>query len=153
MSLGGAAPSVRDTHSFHVTYNDSSSEPLTGAVTAFGTGSTVVGPSNLATNLLPSGTVTSTTPTFTWTDPVGGSTYSYSFYLSDTNGNTIWQIPGNNSKMSGFDSSILSITWGTDPTGSGSTATLGTLSSGTQYNWSIFVQDSKGNLSQASVYY
>lgn len=149
----GDVPSVGDSYSFNVTYSDGTSGTITAVVTAFGTGTTIVGASDLATNLTPSGTGTSTTPTFTWTDPVGGSTYVYSFYLSDGNGNTIWQIPGNNSKSNGFPSSTTSITWGTDPTGGGSTPAVGSLSSGAQYNWSITIQDSNGNQAYATVYY
>jgi hypothetical protein len=149
----GGVPSVGDSYSFHVTYIDGTSETVTGAVTAFGSGTAIVGASDLATNLTPNETGTSTTPTFTLTDPVGGSAYVYSFYLSDSNGNTIWQIPGNNSKTNGFSSSITSITWGTDPTGGGSTPVGGSLTSGAQYNWSITIQDTKGNQAQSSVYY
>jgi hypothetical protein len=151
-SIGGA-PSVGDSYSFNVTYSDGTSGALTAVVTAFGSGTTIVGASDLATNLAPNGTGTSTTPTFTWTDPVGGSAYVYSFYLSDSNGNTIWQIPGNNSNSNGFTSSTTSITWGIDPTGGGSTPVGGSLSGGAQYNWSISIQDSNGNQAQSSVYY
>jgi hypothetical protein len=150
-SIGGF-PTVGDSYSFNVTYSDGTTSTVTAAVTAFGTGTTVVGASDLATNLAPNGTGTNTTPTFTWTDPVGGSAYTYSFYLSGNIG-TIWQIPGNNSNSNGFTSSTTSITWGTDPTGGGSTPLVGSLSSGAQYNWSITIQDSNGNQAQSSVYY
>jgi hypothetical protein len=94
-------------------------------------------------------------PNFSWTDASTstGSGFSYSFYLSanSCSGNcTIWQIPGQNSNTNGFASSITSITWGTDPTGGGSTPSVGSLTTGDQYNWSITVQDSNGNQAQTS---
>ena len=113
-----------------------------------------MGASDLATNLSPNGTSsTSTTPTFTWTDPTGASSYTYQFFISDNNGNTLWQIPGQNSSSSGFDSSITSITWGTDPTDASNTPSVGSLTSGTTYSWQIQVQDSAGNQAQTQVNY
>jgi hypothetical protein len=104
---------------------------------------------------------TSTTPTFTWTDSSSstGSDFNYSFYLSDNSscsGNcTIWQIPGQNSKSNGFSSSILSITWGIDPTGDTSNVPSPDvpLTTGDVYNWQIQVQDPNGNQAQTNVWY
>ena len=108
-----------------------------------------------ATNLAPTtGSSTSTQPTFTWTDPASASSYTYQFYISDNNGNQIWQIPSNNSKSNGFSSSITSITWGTDPTGdSSNTPSPSILTTGVQYNWQIQLQDTNGNSTQTQVDY
>ncbi len=151
VSMDGATPSVGDAYVFHVTYKDGTTEDLTALVTGWNGTSTIVGAGNLATNLSPSGTG-STTPTFTWTDPPGASSYIYQFYLWGNMGNTIWQIPGQNSDSSGFDSSITSITWGTDPTDASNTPS-GSLSSGTTYSWQIQIQDSAGNQAQTQVYF
>ncbi|MDE3188074.1 MAG: putative Ig domain-containing protein, partial [Acidobacteriota bacterium] len=146
ISVNGDRPTTSDAYAFLVTYSDGTSETLTATVSAV--------LDAFATNLAPQGTSsTSTTPTFTWTDPSSASSYIYQFYLWDSNGNTIWQIPGNNSKLNGFDSTITSITWGTDPTGGGSTPTVGSLTSGATYNWQISVQDSNGNSAQTQVDY
>jgi hypothetical protein len=72
--------------------------------------------------------------------------------LSDNNGNTIWQRPGNNSNLNGFASTITSIVWGTDPTGDTSnTPSVPSLTTGTTYTWWINVQDSNGNTAQQQV--
>jgi hypothetical protein len=129
-------------------------------VTGWNGGATVVSASDAPTALAPNDTSsTSTTPTFTWTDSSSalGANFSYSFYISQNTGCsgncTIWQIPGNNSKSNGFSSSTTSITWGTDPTGGGSTPSVGSLTTGDVYNWSIQVQDVDGNSAQISVWY
>ena len=146
VGINGVQPNVGDTYSFKVTYSDQTSETLSASVTAV--------LSAFPTNLAPTGAGTSTTPTFTWTDPTNASSYIYQFYLWDQNGNTIWQIPGNNSKVSGFTSSITSITWGTDPTGdTTNTPTVTSLTSGATYNWSIAAQDANGNSAQTQVQY
>jgi hypothetical protein len=148
LNIGSVAPVVGDTYTFNVTYSDGTSGTLTASVTAV--------LSSFATSLAPTtGTSVSTTPTFTWTNPVCGacSTYLYSFNLNDQTGNTIWQIPGNNSNSNGFSSAITSITWGTDPTGGGSTPTLGSLSTSTNYSWQIQIQDSNGNSAVTQVNY
>ncbi len=137
-------PKVGDAYAFLVTYSDGSTETVTGTVTGVVTG--------LATAATPSGNVPGdTSPTFTWTDPANASSYTYQFYLSDNNGNTIWQIPSNNSNSNGFSSSITSITWGTDPTGSNDLPSVTTLTSGTTYNWQISVQDANGNQGTTAV--
>src|SRR5205807_2301360 len=107
-----------------------------------------------ATSLDPQiGISVSTTPTFTWTDPINASSYTYQFNMNDSNGNTIWQIPGSNSNSNGFTSSTTSITWGTDPTGGGSTPSIGSLTLGTNYSWQIQVQDNNGNSAVTQVQY
>ncbi len=152
VNLNGATPAVGDTYTFSVTYSGSSTpETVTAAVTAFGSTGAIVGAGDLATSLSPAVSGTST-PTFTWTDPSSASNYTYQFQLGYGNGGTIWQIPGQNSNSNGFDSSITSITWGTDPTGGGSTPSLSPLTPGT-YNWQISVQDSKGNQANKQTYF
>lgn len=145
ININTTQPKVGDTYSFLVTYSDGSSETVTASVSALLTG--------FATALSPSGSVPgNTTPTFTWTDPANASSYTYQFYLSDSSGNTIWQIPGQNSNLNGFSSSITSITWGTDPTGdSTNTPSVPSLTTGTTYNWQITVQDANGNSAQTQV--
>ncbi len=138
-------PAVGDTYDLLVTYSDGTSEhltvPVTGVMNAF------------ATALDPSGTSsTSLTPTFAWTDPANANTYQYSFYMNDSLGNMIWQLPGNNSQSNGFTSSITSIVWGTDPTGGNSSPT-GALTHGTTYYWQIQVTDSNGNSTQQRTFY
>lgn len=137
-NLGSAVPNVGDAYSFMVTYSDGTTETLTSSVTAVLTA--------FATALSPSGSVPGqTTPTFSWTDPSSASSYTYQFNLTDNNGNTIWQIPGNNSNSGNFSSSITSITWGTDPTGANNPPSVSSLTSGVTYNWQIAVQDANGN--------
>ena len=146
VSVNSDTPTVGDAYSLVVTYSDGTSETLTATVSAV--------LNAFATNLAPQGTSsTSTTPTFTWTDPASASSYIYQFNLWDSTGATIWQIPGNNSNMNGFDSTITSITWGTDPTGGGSTPTVGSLTTGATYSWQISVQDANGNSAQTQVDY
>jgi large repetitive protein len=155
-------PNVGDTYGFTVTYSDGTQDTgttVTGAVTGWNGGSSVVDASDAPSGLAPNDNIsTSTTPTFTWTDSANsmGTNFYYSFYIYDQSvscSGNCWQIPGNNSKSNGFSSSITSITWGTDPTGGGSTPTVGSLTSGDVYNWSIQVQDSNRNSAQTSVWY
>jgi large repetitive protein len=149
INIAGTSPAVGDSYTFTVTYSDGTTGTVSGTVTAV--------LNAFATNLLPACTAscssTSTTPTFTWIDPANASDYVYQFNMNDTNGNTIWQIPGNNSNSNGFSSSITSITWGTDPTGGGSTPSISSLVSGTTYQWQIQVQDSNGNQATTQVTY
>ena len=151
-TLPGGTPHVGDTYDFTVTYSDGTKDTgttVTGAVTGWNGGSTVVGASDAPTGLSPNGTNSaSTTPTFTWTDPASsqGSNFYYSFSIAVQGGNNcengnIWQIPGQNSNSNGFSSSITSIVWGTDPTGGGSTPCVNSLTTGDVYNWTIQVQD------------
>jgi hypothetical protein len=142
--LGAVVPTAGDAYSLKVTYSDGTSETLTATVTA------VV--NVFATNMVPGvSSSAGTTPTFSWTDPANASSYTYSFSLMDSSFNTIWQIPGQNSNANAFASTITSITWGTDPTGGGSTPTVGTLTTGTTYYWQIQAIDSNGNSSTQQV--
>jgi hypothetical protein len=137
-----------DTYSFSVTYSDGSTETLTYTL-----------PEVLnvyATNLAPTtGTTTSTTPTFTWTDPPNAANYEYQFFLNAINndtGTTIWEI-GQDLSGNGFPSTITSIPWGTDPTGEGDTPSVNSLIQGDDYQWQINVIDSYGNQTAAQVNY
>jgi hypothetical protein len=145
-STGATVPTVGDTYTFNVTYSDTTTGTLTASVSAV--------LSAFATNLSPqTGTSTSTTPTFTWTDPANAGNYLYTFNICCSSNSNIWDIPGDNSNANGFSSSTTSITWGTDPTGGGSTPSLGSLVLGTTYNWQIQVEDSNGNTAVTQVPY
>ncbi|MGH9476179.1 MAG: beta strand repeat-containing protein [Terriglobales bacterium] len=137
------APVVGDTYSFQINYSDGTSDTLTTKVTALIT--------EFPTNLSATG---GTTPTFTWTDPTDASNYTYSFQIVDSNNNTIWQIPSQNSNSSYFSSSITQIVWGTDPTGdSSNTPSVASLTSGGTYIWQISIEDSNGNYAVQSIIY
>jgi large repetitive protein len=147
-NIGSVVPKVNDSYSLQVTYSDGTSETVNGSITG------VLTASQLATNLAPTGTGGSTTPTFTWTYPANASNYIYQFYICCDSNGTIWQIPGNNSNLNGFPSSVTQIVWGTDPTGNtGNTPSDSSLTSGTNYNWQLGTQDSNGNQAQTSVFY
>jgi Chitobiase/beta-hexosaminidase C-terminal domain len=165
ISLSGT-PNVGDTYGFTVTYSDGSQDTgttVTGAVTGWNGGSTVAGASDSPTALLPiNNSSISTTPTFTWTDSSNsmGANFSYSFYLSNSicSGScTIWQVPGSNSKTSGFSDSITSIPWittGNDVTGaSNNLPSVSALTLNSTYYWQVQVQDSNGNSVQTQVQY
>src|ERR1019366_5033157 len=142
-SLNGATPQVGDSYTLNVTYSDGTSEVLTVQVGAV--------LNAFATNLAPQGSGASLTPSFSWTDPVNASSYLYQFQLWDQNGNQIWQIPGNNSNSNGFSSSITSITWNVDPTGSGNLPSVSSLNGSSSYNWQITASDINGNSAQVQV--
>lgn len=148
-NIASDVPVVNDSYTFNVTYSDGTTGTVAAKVTA------VLGTANLPTNLAPTtGSSTSLTPTFTWTDPSSPSSYIYQFYINDSNGNTIWQIPGSNVNSNGFDSSISTINWGTDPTGNGSnTPSVNSLNAGTIYYWSIRAQDANGDSATQQVQY
>jgi hypothetical protein len=133
----GSAPAVGDTYTFAVTYSDTT----TGNVTA-----TVTNVLNaFATLTSPTGTSSTDTPSFSWTDPANASNYTYQFDLNDSyDGHSIWRIPGNSSKSSGLTSSTTSLTWGNDPTDS-TNKPSSALYSGQPYNWTITVVDSNNN--------
>lgn len=145
-SIGSAVPNVGDTYTFNVTYSDGTTDTVSAAVTAV--------LNAFATGLSPqTGTSTSVTPTFSWSDPANATNYSYSFSLCCGTNGDLWDIPGQNSNANGFSSSITSIPWNTDPTGGGSTPSVSSLTLGTVYTWSIQVSDSNGNSAQEQVQY
>ncbi len=144
--IGTTAPSVGDTYAFNVTYSDLTTATVNATVSAV--------LNSFATSLSPqTGTSTSVQPTFSWTNPANASSYTYTFSLCCSNNSDIWDIPGQNANSNGFSSSITSIPWGTDPTGGGSTPSVGSLTLGTVYSWNIQVQDSSGNSAQTQVQY
>ena len=101
---------------------------------------------------------TSVTPTLSWTYPSGASSanYIYSFYLSDTIGNTVWSVPSQQSNFSGFtyaQDTTGTLVWGTDPIPGDNSTPTGNLNTSTQYTWQIQVQDSNGNQAQAQTWY
>jgi len=152
---GNLPPNVGDTYAFSVTYSDGTNQTVNGLVTGWAGGSTIVGASDVVTNLAPlANSSNSTTPTFTWTYPPNASNYTYQFTITDDNGNTYWTIPSNNSNLNGFPSTVSQIVWGTDPTGDASnTPSIPSLVTGTFYPWQIIVQDAIGNSALAAVYY
>jgi hypothetical protein len=138
-------PNVGDTYQLLVTYEDGTTQTLstavTGVSTAFPTGASPE-----------SGTSTSLTPTFAWTDPSNASQYTYFFSICCAGPGDIWDIPGNNSNGP-LTSSTTSITWGVDPTGGTDLPTINQLVSGTTYYWLIRAQDSNGNYAQTQTQY
>jgi hypothetical protein len=146
LSVSSYTPTVGDTYTFKVTYSDSTSdtETIAAAVTGWNGTTSLVGPNNLPANLSPNDQ-SSLQPNFSWSDPAEDSTDVFSFYLSDSTGNTIWQIPGNGSRTTGFSSSIASLAWGVDPTDSSNIPSVSDLSDATLYSWRVQVQDSNGN--------
>jgi hypothetical protein len=142
-SLNGATPVVGDNYSLKVTYSDGTVQVLTVTVGAV--------LNAFATNLSPQGSGASLTPTFTWTDPANASNYTYQFSLCCGQNGTIWQIPGNNSNSNGFSSTITSISWNVDPTGSGDLPNVSSLNGSTNYSWSLQAQDANGNSAQVQV--
>ncbi|MGA9527861.1 MAG: Ig domain-containing protein, partial [Terriglobales bacterium] len=143
-SLNGITPKVGDSYTLNVTYSDGTSEVLTVTVGA-------VLNNAFVTSLSPQGTGVSVTPNFSWTDPANAGNYTYQFQLWDSNGNNIWQIPGNNSNSNGFSSSITSITWNVDPTNSGNLPTVSSLNGNANYNWQIQASDTNGDSAQVQV--
>ena len=159
--LNSIVPVVGQTYNFLVTYSDSpaDTQTVTGTVTGWDNTSTLVGASDLATNLQPSESDSpNLQPTFTWIYPANASDFIYSFYMNDSLGNTVWQIPSNNSNFNGFTSAQVpmpaGIQWNNDPlSGDNSTPSVGSLTAGHNYQWQIQVQDSNGNSAQTTVYY
>jgi hypothetical protein len=144
----GSTPSTSDVFTFNVTYTDGTSNstanstpnPLTGSPSA------VLSAFSTLTYPLWNTTGVSTTPNFSWSYPSGASNYTYQFQLMDSNNNTIWSIPTQQSHSSGFASTVSpSITWGVDPTGNGSTPSPSSLNSNSTYYWQIQATDANGN--------
>jgi hypothetical protein len=145
-NLYGTSPLPGDSYVFNVTYSDGTTGTLNASVTAV--------LNAFPTGLSPqTGFGTSTTPTFTWSDPANASNYTYQFFINDANGNVIWQVPASNSTSTGFSSATTSLAWGVDPTGSGSNPTVTNLTLGAAYVWQITVVDSSGNAAGTQVQY
>lgn len=140
---GSMRPSLSDTYAFSVTYSDATSETVNLIV------SEVL--DALARTLSPTGTVSggSLTPTFTWSAPTSPpSSYTYFFYMYANGGGNIWQYPGQHNNGQGMPSSTTSLVYNLD-----GHASQASLTQGTQYHWSITVQDSLGNQAQQNVMY
>lgn len=150
VNLGSAVPQSGDSYLFSII------DPSGLSATGWGTGpvisaaATVSGTVNaFASNLSPSGVQEAgTTPTFSWSAPANAASYTYQFTLWDASGNVIWQIPG---AGGGFPSTITSICWGEDPTGSGNRPSVPTLTPGEIYTWSLQVLDANGNSAEMPV--
>ncbi len=143
--IGSSVPVVGDTYTFNVTYSDS---PTPVAVVATVTG--VIAPNAAPSNLFAIGTL----PIFSWYDWAPTAADDFRFYMWDSSGNTIWQIPSSNSNSNGFSSAILEIDYPTDPLGDlSNTPTIPVLTPGSVYNWSITATDSNGNQAQTSTYF
>jgi hypothetical protein len=154
-SIASGVPTVNDNFPLQVTYSDGTTDAAVYAQVS-GVGATATDPDNgVETTVAASGLQLSgsaTMPDFSWIDPNNAGNYIYSFTLSDSNGNILWQIPSSNSHLNGFDSSISLINWGIDPTGNAdNTPTVSSLTSGAVYTWSIAVVDSNGNSSRTQV--
>ena len=139
VSTGSDVPAVGDTYGLQIDYTDGTSDTLSARVSGV--------LSAFVSSMSPSSTGAGATPGFSWTDPANAGNYIYTFSLQDSNYNTIWQIPAQHSHSNGFSSSITSLTWGVDPTNSGNTPSVSSLTVGAQYYWSITAQDSNGNSS------
>jgi hypothetical protein len=145
--LNSDTPTVGDTYSLKVTYSDSSSdtETLSPAVTGWNGTSSLVGTSDLVTGVLPDDQA-GLEADFSWSDPSVDSSDLFSFYLTDSSGNTVWQVPGSNSNFGGFSSSITSLSWGVDPNDPGNDLPPGVvLTDQAMYTWGIQAQDNNGN--------
>ena len=138
ISLGTTAPTIGDAYTVNVTYSDGTSETVTVSVTG------LVGTSNLATPVSPTGVISDTTPTFTWSAPLSAPAggYTYDVTIQPQNGgNWIWSYPDNGPY--GMLSSQLSVLYNTD-----GSAHQSALTPGTNYDWWIAVNDSNGNVGQ-----
>jgi len=142
LATNGVRPQVGDTYVIQVDYpTDLSLPPDILTLTVTGVNDAFV------TSTTPSGHAPGTTPTFRWADPANASNYGYQFSLWDSNGNTIWQIPGSGAPTDFFTSSITSVPWSTtvDPLGAKNPPSVTSLTSGATYTWSVTVQDSNLN--------
>jgi hypothetical protein len=147
LSTNGVRPQVGDSYVLQISYSDTTLAPDVVTLTVTGVSD------NFATNLSPTGSAPSDTPTFSWVDPANAGSYMYRFLLSDSIGNTVWQIPDQGSFLNFFSSSITSVPWSTtaDPTGAKNPPSVASLTSGATYTWSITIRDSNGNSTKTQV--
>jgi hypothetical protein len=140
-TLGATSPTVGDTYSFDVTYSDGTTGTLIATVTGV--------LNTFATSLAPQ-TGTSTTPTFTWADPVCTpcSNYTYQFNLYSPGGQ-IWGVPNYGL---GLAPGTASVVWAVDPTDSGNDG-VSALTPGTTYTYQVVVQDNYLNSATATANY
>ena len=116
---GSIAPAVGQSYAFLVTYADGSTQILIGSLSA------VLGPDNLAQNLVASSVSGADTPTFSWSPPATPpalTPFTYDLQNLGTNGIAV-------------PSSVTSVNLKTSGV---------TLQSGT-YDWQVQVQDADGN--------
>jgi hypothetical protein len=146
-STNGSTPSTSDVFTFNVTYTDGTSNSTLNStpnpITASPTGVLTAWTTSMSPTWNTTGV--STTPTFSWVDPIPASSYQYQFQLWDNSGKTIWQIDGKKVGQNGFSNSITSLTWGVDPTGGGNTPSVQNLNPSSTYTWQIQVYDANGN--------
>jgi hypothetical protein len=148
LSTYGSMPSTSDVFTLNVTYTDGTSNSTANTPSNPLAASPTAVLSAWTTNMSPTWNTgsASTQPTFTWNYPANAGNYTYQFQLQDSNGNTIWSIPSQNSHSNGFTSSVPpTITWGVDPTGGGSTPSVTSLNPNSTYTWSITAYDSNNN--------
>jgi len=151
--IATARPAPGDTYSLDVQYSDGTSETLHPQVTAVV--DTFPGGLAPAGNGGGSGTGADVQPVFTWTAPAAPlPSYTYLFTLQVPGAFTpLWQVPGPGSIAAGLPASVLSLTWGVDPTRAGNLPAQTSLTVGQAYLWMLSVQDPSGNLAQASAGY
>ena len=138
------APQVGDTYQFQILFSDATTQTLSASVSA------VFGASNVAQSLavntsLPNST---TVPLFSWSAPaVHPTTYYYGICVFNQNGASLnWCDFGNNGP--GIPSSQTSDVFNSD-----GSASSPNLTSGTTYDWNVFVQDANQNTAQTSSTY
>jgi hypothetical protein len=146
ISLLGGTPKAGDAYGLQITYSDGSSETVTKTLSG------VLG--FFGANPSPVGIGTDLKPTFSWTDPPNAANYTYFFDVTEQGGNMEgWQIPKPSLNPTGFSSTITSIPWGVDPTGSGSVDEMSTLQNQIDSMWQVKAVDSNSNSSTMYVYY
>ena len=149
--LGGATPTLGDQYTFQVTFSDGTSRQDYNQINPFNGTSTLTGPDQLPTNLVPSGNVPGQTqPTFSWTYPSlpAYAQPTYQFWLCCSGNYPIWWLPGYNSGLEGFTAIQIpgTLAWGVDPTDSTNKPSVTALTPGTSYVWQIQAQDEQGNV-------
>ncbi|MCX6013446.1 MAG: carboxypeptidase regulatory-like domain-containing protein [Chloroflexi bacterium] len=137
VNLGSVKPAVGDTYVFAVTYSDGTSENLTAQVT------TIL--NIFAQNLTVSGS-NRNIPVFNWLSPASlPASYTYAISVNQNNGNRIWHYSGTGTNVPSSPTSVLFNVDGN--------ATQASLTTGTQYNWIVFIQDAYGNQTEYQTTY
>jgi hypothetical protein len=137
---GSVRPTLGDTYSLLVAYSDIATPPETLHPTV----------AAVLDSFVQSMTVSAgTQPTYSWSAPAAPPAgYTYQFSLSDSTGNQIWNVPGNNSNTNGLASSVTSLLWDADPTDPTNHPSVPSLTIGVTYQWMISVRDINGNSAQ-----
>ncbi len=125
-----ARPAVGDGYTVHVDYPDGSFDDLSLPVTAV--------LNSFAMPIYPAGNTgpDSTQPLFAWLIPNQSGYYTYRIWVND-NFSTIWE------KNDAMLSTQLSVRYNDD-----GNASLPSLTPGTNYSWTVAVQDAMGNQAQ-----